>query len=151
MKTIRVDEARRSGCGVCVETCPTGAIRLVDNKAQIEQSLCRYCGACLEVCPNGAIFALEEVVRVGPVAAAQVPAPVRTRPVSFRPRPLTALMPVLGTALAFVGREVVPRIVAALLDRRDRQTAPRMTSGTPRRPSAAGYRWRIRYRRGRRG
>jgi len=42
---IYVDEERCTGCGLCVEACPTGAIRLVDGVAQVEQGLCRECEA----------------------------------------------------------------------------------------------------------
>ncbi len=43
-----------TGCGVCVSTCPFGAITVVDGKAQIGDA-CRVCGACEPVCPMKAI------------------------------------------------------------------------------------------------
>ncbi|HQE20908.1 MAG TPA: 4Fe-4S binding protein [Thermosynergistes sp.] len=45
------------GCGVCAKTCPTGAIKVEDGKAIIDQTLCNQCGACVTVCPYGAIGA----------------------------------------------------------------------------------------------
>jgi ferredoxin len=44
------------GCGACAKTCPTGAIKVEDGKAIIDQTLCNQCGACVTVCPYGAIF-----------------------------------------------------------------------------------------------
>jgi len=42
------------GCGVCLESCFVGAIRLVDDTAEIGDE-CRGCGRCVEVCPERAI------------------------------------------------------------------------------------------------
>ncbi len=44
------------GCGVCAKTCPTGAIKVEDGKAIIDQTLCNQCGACVTVCPYGAPY-----------------------------------------------------------------------------------------------
>ncbi len=43
------------GCGVCVDACPSDAIKMVDDLAVIEEELCVDCGACVDECPNGAI------------------------------------------------------------------------------------------------
>lgn len=40
------------GQGDCIKSCPSEAIRFVDNKA----FSCMCCGACYEACPNHAIF-----------------------------------------------------------------------------------------------
>ena len=39
------------GCMKCQKACPSGAIKVVDNLATIDYSLCTGCGACVEVCP----------------------------------------------------------------------------------------------------
>ena len=45
-----------TGCGDCVEQCPTGAVEMVLGKpALIKPEECRYCTDCEEVCPAGAI------------------------------------------------------------------------------------------------
>jgi len=44
-----------TGCGVCIDTCPNGAIILKDDKAFIEEDLCRNCKKCVRVCPSEAI------------------------------------------------------------------------------------------------
>ncbi|MHA1580818.1 MAG: FAD-binding protein [Candidatus Freyarchaeota archaeon] len=52
---IRVIIDTCTGCGVCVKTCPFGAVEIVDEKAQITAA-CTLCGACEKACPVGAII-----------------------------------------------------------------------------------------------
>ena len=42
-------------CGLCVDSCPQQAIRLLWDQAEIDQSRCNQCRLCLEFCPQGAI------------------------------------------------------------------------------------------------
>ncbi len=51
----RVDTDKCTGCGICEQNCPTGAIRVVEGKAVINSSLCTGCGNCIRVCPVGAV------------------------------------------------------------------------------------------------
>ncbi len=52
-----VNEEECSGCGTCVDECPSEAITLNDDKgiAVVDQDECVECGACEEACPNEAI------------------------------------------------------------------------------------------------
>jgi heterodisulfide reductase subunit A len=56
-----VDEEKCTGCGLCVEVCPYGAPRLIDQEvgqiAEIVEVLCRGCGTCVAACPYHAITA----------------------------------------------------------------------------------------------
>jgi len=43
-----------SGCGVCVERCPTDIVRLVESLPVLDFAAgeCTFCGACAEHCPE---------------------------------------------------------------------------------------------------
>lgn len=56
-----INEDDCSGCGVCVDTCPSGVIELVGEVARaLNEDDCTGCEACLEECPMGAITEVEE-------------------------------------------------------------------------------------------
>ncbi len=50
---VRVEKCK--GCAACVLDCPKGAVRLVKQKATIDES-CTDCGACMRICPEEALF-----------------------------------------------------------------------------------------------
>lgn len=53
-----IAEARCGGCGVCVASCPFGAVSLGSSrKAVVEAVHCRGCGTCAAACPTGAASA----------------------------------------------------------------------------------------------
>ncbi len=43
-----------TGCGFCIETCPSGAISL-EGELQVDAELCIFCCACVKSCPEGAV------------------------------------------------------------------------------------------------
>ncbi|WP_088336437.1 dihydromethanopterin reductase (acceptor) [Methanopyrus sp. KOL6] len=64
---------RCEGCGICVDTCPRGAIDIVDGKAFIRLLRCVGCGRCSEACPENAIHGgIEYEMRVRSVDAENV-------------------------------------------------------------------------------
>lgn len=50
-----VDENICTGCGICVDTCPTQAIEMVDGLAKVNPDKCNGDGTCVEACPVAAI------------------------------------------------------------------------------------------------
>ena len=43
------------GCGLCEKTCTAGAVKVLDNCAVIEESICLSCGMCAVKCPRHVI------------------------------------------------------------------------------------------------
>jgi Fe-S-cluster-containing hydrogenase component 2 len=116
---ISIDTEKCTGCGTCVDACPTGAIQLVLGEsgtyAEVDQEKCRHCEACLDACPEQAIMS-----QVEPAIEAEV-VRAKGKPLTARTQPQVAPKTLLGAATAFVGREVLPRVTAALLDAWDRR------------------------------
>ena len=55
-----------TGCGVCVEKCPTGAVGLRDGKAvMLNPEDCIYCTSCESICPAGAVSCPFDIILVG--------------------------------------------------------------------------------------
>jgi Pyruvate/2-oxoacid:ferredoxin oxidoreductase delta subunit len=50
-----VNHATCIGCGACVKVCPFNAIRIAENKAQVNWDRCMGCGICVEICPQNAL------------------------------------------------------------------------------------------------
>ena len=56
-RTVAVDTAVCTGCGLCAETCPDRAMAIRRGKAVIDAAACLGCGQCAAVCPRQAIAA----------------------------------------------------------------------------------------------
>jgi ferredoxin len=50
-----IDENECVGCGVCIDSCPEGAISMESEKATIDQDKCTFCGECFSACVQEAI------------------------------------------------------------------------------------------------
>ena len=50
------DESKCDGCGICVEKCPTGALKLEGGKLRRDEEKCQHCSHCMFECPTGAWF-----------------------------------------------------------------------------------------------
>ncbi len=54
--TLKLDEEKCTGCGLCVAVCPHGVFTIVDRKAHIiDLDACMECGACSKNCPVSAL------------------------------------------------------------------------------------------------
>ena len=44
------------GCRICERNCPAGAIRVIDKKAAVDETVCIACGMCAGKCPKNALY-----------------------------------------------------------------------------------------------
>lgn len=51
----KVDAETCTGCGACVDSCPSEAIEMQDGKAVVDEDKCVDCGVCVDECPVEAI------------------------------------------------------------------------------------------------
>jgi len=66
--TLRLDEEKCVGCGMCLLVCPRAVLSLRDSTVQIvNRDACMECGACARNCPTEAF-----TVRAGVGCAAAV-------------------------------------------------------------------------------
>ena len=114
---IYVDDEKCAGCGVCEDVCSVEAVRVSDGVARIDQDRCNECEACVEACPNEAILVVIEPVEEKALSLHEKPVPEVVLAEPHRSR----VVPVVGAALAFLGREVAPRLVTYLVDALDRR------------------------------
>jgi NAD-dependent dihydropyrimidine dehydrogenase PreA subunit len=134
---IYVDGEKCTGCGICEDVCPVEAVRVSDGVARIDQDKCNECEACIEVCPNEAVLVVIEPAEVTSDQSSVVPyqrpaSEVALAELHRTPTPLrTKVVPVVGAALAFLGREVAPRLATYLVDALDRRLSQQPNAVSP--------------------
>ena len=108
-----------NGCGICIDTCPTGAIFLQNEKAFIDTNLCEGREVCMETCPQGAIIHPASV----PVQEKATPFPIEmpTEVISIQDQQRflaihSEALPVIGSILLWTGRELAPRLLNLAVD-----------------------------------
>ncbi len=56
VSTLKLDQSRCVGCGMCVDVCPHAVFRIENRRAYIVDSdLCMECGACSKNCAAKAL------------------------------------------------------------------------------------------------
>jgi len=54
--TLKLDAARCTGCGLCLEVCPHAVFRMNTRHVEIvDRDACMECGACSRNCPSDAV------------------------------------------------------------------------------------------------
>ena len=62
MAQMAILERKCTGCGLCANTCPFGAIEMKNGKPEMNAA-CKVCGLCVKDCPQKAIVKLETRVQ----------------------------------------------------------------------------------------
>ena len=131
---IYIDEEKCAGCGVCEDVCPVEAVQVSDGVARIDQDRCNECQACVEACPNEAILVVIEPAEQKATSLTTVAAQAMSKPateVALAEPHRSKVMPVVGAALAFLGREVAPRLAMYLVDALDRRLSQQPNTVSP--------------------
>ncbi len=121
---VYVDPKSCDGCGLCVEACPNGAIKLADGVAVIDPILCQDNGACLEACPQSALLQVR-----GPKEKELYPIPVRVTPLEKQALAPVTKSPVsvgswLGAALVYLVSDVAPQVFRQWMESRRQPSSP---------------------------
>ncbi len=53
---FRIDAEECTACGLCMDVCPSDAIKEGDDYFEIDQDACDDCGSCVDECPSDAII-----------------------------------------------------------------------------------------------
>jgi NAD-dependent dihydropyrimidine dehydrogenase PreA subunit len=124
---VKVNQDKCSGCGICVDACPESAISIHNNMAAIDQAICTQCEACIGLCEPGALYIEVDEAQIVPTARQ----PVSAKPAAQVLPEQRSLAPWMGTALTFLGQEILPRLVNVGMTVLERRLALAPAKSTP--------------------
>ena len=133
---VYVDSKLCDGCGLCVEACPNGAVKIASGVAVIDPASCQETGACLAVCPQGALLQVTEPAELIEKDSHRHPIPVRATPLvkkapSSVAKPSVGVGAWLGAALAYVVSDVAPQVFRYWMERRRQPSSPAPMASQP--------------------
>jgi nitroreductase/NAD-dependent dihydropyrimidine dehydrogenase PreA subunit len=112
--TTVIDAARCTGCGICVEVCPSRTLSLQEDKAAVTGDRCLGCDHCAACCPTGAIG----VGAIDAEASRYATFAADSRPLSggeFATAPLVRLMATRRSCRRFQERAVARALLEDLV------------------------------------
>ena len=54
-----INTEKCTGCGGCIDLCPSIAISMIQDVVTIDPEICTECGICVKVCPMRAPYETE--------------------------------------------------------------------------------------------
>lgn len=135
--SVTLNKSKCRGCTTCLKRCPTEAIRIRNNHAQILSAQCIDCGECIKVCSYHAKIAvtdpLESIKRFKYTIALPAPTLYAQFQGVHTPEPIIAALFALGFTDVFEvarGAEIVSYAIAQTLREEDRPR-PVISSACP--------------------
>ena len=52
---VKIDIEKCTGCGSCVDCCPSEALKVENEKVEVDADACVDCGVCVDECPEEAL------------------------------------------------------------------------------------------------
>lgn len=52
---VKADLEKCNGCATCVESCPSEALKVEEEKIKVNAETCSDCGVCVDECPLEAL------------------------------------------------------------------------------------------------
>ncbi|MDR2339093.1 MAG: 4Fe-4S binding protein [Deltaproteobacteria bacterium] len=103
-KVIYTIAANCQDCYRCIRECPVSAIRIDDNQAMIEDSLCIKCGNCVRECPQHAKTIRSDLDEAKALLAGDRPVIASVAPsfAAYHTGPLTKRLPSALRGLGFL-------------------------------------------------
>lgn len=117
---VRIDEAKCTGCGLCIPACAEGALEIVDGKAKlISDKYCDGLGACIGECPQGAIIIAKREAEEFNEEAAQEHMKKRKKPTpaAHQAHPKNHLCP--STQITHFERNLAEKEIADIPEKRE--------------------------------
>ncbi len=64
MNLFEIDKEKCNNCYKCLRACPSKAIRMVNDRAEVVEERCIFCGNCQTICPQQAISIKSELFNI---------------------------------------------------------------------------------------
>jgi NAD-dependent dihydropyrimidine dehydrogenase PreA subunit len=139
---VYINHTTCNGCGDCIDVCPNGALVIQNNRAFINDELCAGCEVCVDACSKGAILTSEYIpsnieIQI-PEIAANLPSPLTDE--SDQKSFGKTILPTIGSAIVWTGRELVPRLADIALEYLDQKIQNSQNASYPNNASRQGGR-----------
>lgn len=104
--TIRIEQEKCIGCGLCRADCPTANILVEDKRARVISQDCIMCGHCVAICPGAAVS----------ITGFEKPPEEIDAPTVLSPRELLDAIRTRRSIRRFTERQVSPETLSQIVE-----------------------------------